>query len=200
MKKVYRLALVIGTAALLSSTQVFALSTADVTLNGNDADAVWGEFDGNDTAGAVDSAVVGYGTGLFTYLDKTDSSDGFMLDGFSFDISVSSLSTSGTYTLSWTGGTVPAYFDFVFAAKASDAYALYLFDDVGLFSTPSSYGGTYTINFLNNGGQIPALSHLSVYGRTGDGTPPPEVPEPATMLLFGAGLAGLAGYRRRLKQ
>jgi len=39
------------------------------------------------------------------------------------------------------------------------------------------------------------LSHLTLYAR-GEGSQHP-VPEPATMLLFGAGLAGLAGIARR---
>jgi PEP-CTERM motif len=37
------------------------------------------------------------------------------------------------------------------------------------------------------------LSHLSVYGREGN----PSVPEPATMLLLGSGLLGLAVFGRR---
>ena len=37
------------------------------------------------------------------------------------------------------------------------------------------------------------LSHLSVYGRRGD----IPVPEPATILLFGSGLVGLAGFGRK---
>jgi hypothetical protein len=41
-----------------------------------------------------------------------------------------------------------------------------------------------------------AISHISFYG-TGDA---PAVPEPATMLLLGTGLVGLAGFRKKFKK
>ncbi len=41
--------------------------------------------------------------------------------------------------------------------------------------------------------EVKDLSHLSVYGRRGD----VPVPEPATILLLGSGLVGLAGFGRK---
>jgi hypothetical protein len=71
----------------------------------------------------------------------------------------------------------------------------YLFEDVLLPVTPNTGTGTFDINFLNAGGQQPVLSHLLLAG--GDPTTV-EVPEPATIALFGAGLLGMGfGLRRR---
>jgi hypothetical protein len=56
-------------------------------------------------------------------------------------------------------------------------------------------------DFWPNGG---AISHVSIWGRIGQQCAPgqcdpPVVPEPGTMVLFGAGLVGLAAaVRRRL--
>lgn len=67
--------------------------------------------------------------------------------------------------------------------------AWYLFDI-------SSWDGMEELDLQNFWPIQGAISHVSIYGG---GEPPPngEIPEPATMLLFGAGLAGLAGVRRR---
>lgn len=69
----------------------------------------------------------------------------------------------------------------------------------------TNYWSAYLLGYGNSAGdwtypeyleQIKDLSHLSVYGR---GAAP--VPEPATMLLMGSGLIGLAGIgRKKLKK
>jgi hypothetical protein len=178
--------------------QATAVSVDDVTLNEEVADWVYDVVFGNDKKKLVNETVVGYGTGEFVELDKSDGDPSTVFDSWIFTLKADS-GTAGNFLLSWTGGEVPIAFDFVFAVKASDRFALYLFDDVQITSTPSSYGGEYSVSFQNNGNNIPDLSHLSVYGRLGNIQPTSAIPEPATMLLFGTGLAGLAGGRRKLK-
>jgi len=90
---------------------------------------------------------------------------------------------SGTWTTTNPGPAVDVSF---YAVKAGNYFALYLVDpalDSGLWTTA---------DILVGNGEIPSISHLDVL--TGSSTP---VPEPATMLLFGTGLAGLAGIARR---
>lgn len=62
------------------------------------------------------------------------------------------------------------------------------------YATGITSGLWSTENLLNNGNNVPALSHLSFYNGEGDIIT--EVPVPATLLLFGAGLGGLVLRRR----
>ena len=176
-------------------------SVLDMTLEGQPADAYYEIFQNNDDVGLVNAAIGNnYGSGPFTLLDKTDKT-GVAFGGITFVLTAQQNTAgayTGQYTLGWSGGTIPPtkWFDFAFAIKAgSEQFNVYLFDDIPLYGTPGLYGGEYHITFLNGGGQIPNLSHLSVYGRTGTAV----VPEPATMLLFGTGLAGMAAVARRRK-
>lgn len=80
------------------------------------------------------------------------------------------------------------------AVKDGNHFPSYYFYNLG------SWNGTDTIQLRGFWPQQGSISHVSIWG-TGFNTPPGDpltpVPEPATGLLFGLGLAGAAAYRRR---
>ncbi|MFH2058688.1 MAG: PEP-CTERM sorting domain-containing protein [Pseudomonadota bacterium] len=94
-------------------------------------------------------------------------------------------------TIAWNNGTSTATDVYLLVKDGNNEPFWYLFN----LSDTSGLGwdGMDTIQLQNfwpgNGG----ISHVSLFGG---GTP---VPEPATMLLFGLGLLGVAGVSRRKK-
>lgn len=92
-------------------------------------------------------------------------------------------------TFDWTGY-------FWYSIKAGNSFGLYGSGELVTLKAGANYEIPWDIGisssnpngFTNNG-----LSHFSLWGETVS-TP---VPEPATMFLFGTGLAAIAGFRRR---
>lgn len=175
------------------------ISTLNMTFNTIAATDCYGVAGGNINSG--DAAAVNalaWGTG-WTYLDATDAGSVTFM-GINFTVTETGVS-SGAWTLTGTdtnGGAslnFPTSLDFAVGLKGGTEYALWSFDNAAVDGSDS---GTFSIVFTNNGGNVPALSHLIVFGREASGGIANSVPEPETyaMLLAGLGLVGFAARRK----
>lgn len=172
------------------------ISRDDVTYNGNNATGCYGVVGGNiNSATDINALNLSWGKD-WAYLDGSDSNSATYL-GIKFTVTATA-GNEGTWKLTGvdTNGpaplNLPATFDLAVALKASDRYALWLFDDATVKTTN---GGVWEIEFKNNGGNHPDLSHIMVFGRDGHNTTP--VPVPAAAWLLGSGLIGMVGISRR---
>lgn len=183
-------------------------SVDDVTLDKSDADRIAFskvnpmQYGGN-TAGFA-SAFAATGTGAWSVLG-TVGSNGALSDSSSlFDFSFTKTSaTTGTWAITNTSSTQNAVLDLTVAIHASNASTAFLFDNQAV-AAGQALSGTWNIEWLNNGGQVPGFSNLVFFGRdvsTSNATLLP-VPEPHAlpMVLAGFAVLGAAAWRRRGKQ
>jgi hypothetical protein len=129
--------------------------------------------------------------GTFDSAGKTDNSS--LLD-FSF----SGAGTTGTWTVSNTSSTQNVVLDLTLAIHASNSSTAFLFDNQAI-AAGQTLSGTWQIEWLNNGGQVPAFSNAVIFGGDMAVTNVSPVPEPAAlpMVLAGFAVLGAAAWRRR---
>jgi hypothetical protein len=210
MKKLYYATAIAGFLFIGNIGVASAVSVDDVTLSyyaedgttlvyKSQADFAFFDLD-YDPSSTND---ISYGGNDYDWILKSENPEGTgsgTLGDISFDFETLNYDfeeKSGEFSLTWTGSGLPTYLDLVFGFGAGDDMAFYGFNDVYLGITPNAANGTFVMTLTNPSGQnYYDLSHAMVFGRD----PGNPVPEPATMLLFGAGLAGLAGVARRKKK
>jgi len=179
-------------AAACTGSNVGGADTTDVTFAGFASDAC--VVSGVNPQAGPDGDTSGF-TGTFgsgwSMLGKVTSSDGSnSLGGVNFTWSfLQTTGTTGTWSLAASQSVMA---DFVFAMHASNNSGAFLFDDQAVYATTP---GTWKIEWINNGQQVPDFSNLTLFAR--DITTP--VPEPETYALFLAGLGamGFVAKRRR---
>ncbi len=175
MRKLKRFLLVLLSAVLMSGV-VSSVSASVITLDETTDLGVWQNFYFND--------VGSYGTDTYQFSTTTELSF-FVTDAFAigdrFEI------FDGSASLGLTSNVAES--DSVNLSDAQSAY------DSGLYSTGEWVLGPGTYD-------ISVLVASTPYGRGGafvklDTSSAAPVPEPATMILFGIGLLGLAGVSRK---
>jgi hypothetical protein len=181
-------------AAACSGVSVGAASTDDVTFAGAASDqcvisTVNPQSGPNgDTSGF--STEFGGGWSLLAKL--TAAAGNAALDGVNFAWTFAqTTTTNGTWTLT---ADQNVDLDLVFAMHASNRSGAFLFGDESLVASEVN-NGTWKIEWLNNGGNVPDFSNVTLFAR--DITT--AVPEPETYALFLAGL-GMMGFMARRRK
>lgn len=188
--------------ALNAYADIGSASAADVTLDGQPADAFayqdgWNPHAGpnGDTSG-FGTAFDAFGTGPWELLDKYDYNNGFSNTGKLTFTFMETAETYGTWTVTNTSTTHIVTLDLVFAIHAGNQGGAWLFDNQTIMpgqTLPGTWSILWTVGMA---GSHPDFSNLTLFGRDMICTP---VPEPAAygMLLAGLVLTGAVARRRR---
>ncbi len=187
------------------------LSLSDVTFRGNNADACYGVQleEGDLSIATINSIWSGlYGGGNFSQPMSVESNDGSVTANgitFDFDLEGEETATSGGWDVKITpegpGAPYPQTFDILMVLENKysgvDQWAMYFFDNA-TFVDGTDQSGTWLVAFHNQNGTIPKLDEGILYfrngtpGGSGSGSGQAVVPEPASLVLLGSGLAIVA--------
>lgn len=183
--------------------QLIPCALTDVTFRAKNADQCVGPTLGNDSNGVSKDIIGTQFGGVWSNLLKDNVGtvgDGTgTYNGVFFSLDPVS-GKKGDWSLHWTDNNstlLPMSLDLAVVIKASNRFDSYLFEDIVFADSPNFGKGRWNVTFLNNGGKIADLSHLSLYVRGNPGSSPNFVIAPETLSLVGVGLFGIAMARRR---
>jgi hypothetical protein len=145
-------------------------------------------WEGNQTSNAqVLSAIAGFiGSATELYKSNVGGPEEKPLAG-SYETTFSNSPTDPSDALiDYISGTSVGPTAYLLVKDGNQSPAWYLFDLTAL-----AWNGTADLDLSGFWPNQGAISHVSLFGSS------VPVPEPATMLLLGAGLIGLAGYGRK---
>ena len=142
---------------------------------------LYGIGEGNDSLALINSIT----NSALEYYSKVEVNSGNAAP-YSGDFPLFITSSDGWYSGTWaTDGLWNVSY---YTVKAGNYFALYE-------TLQPAFSGTWsTIGLLVGNGQQPEISHLGAVASS------VSVPEPATLLLLGLGLVGLAGVRRKFNK
>ncbi len=181
-------------AAACSGASVGTAATTDVTFAGlaSDACVISGVNPQQGPTGNTSGFDGTFGAG-WSLLGKVAGGGSTTLNGVNFTWGFTQATgTTGGWSLMASQNVT---FDLVFAMHASDHSGAFLFDDQPMVAGATT-PGTWAIHWLNNGGQVPDFSNVTLFARDVVTTAVPE-PETYALMLAGLGVMGFIARRRR---